>query len=123
MSKKDLVCFNSFDGGYEKEEKDEDVCDFLGYVTFYILLVFENGEGTICKTSFDFRKPITEDFIENLVSSVIDIYEKMYKVEVKGYKFVTEETYKEFDEENKDGVICRFNENNITVESTNEEMN
>lgn len=68
----------------------------LGYVSFYIYLEFSDDTASITKSSFDFRKPITQEVVDGVVNLSAAYYaEHLGKTPTKAC-LVSEESYKKY---------------------------
>lgn len=101
---------------------------FLGYVSFYIALFFENdGQAVITKFEADFRKSITEEFVLMLVDNAKAYYEYKFGLKATSIQFVSREAYEEFCKEYPDAETnfnmhwennkCYINDEEINIES------
>lgn len=68
---------------------------YIAYVAFYIAL-FSEDYGTIVRYESDFSKPITEEFIQEMVKSFIEYYDKRYGMKITNVQFVSKETYEAY---------------------------
>lgn len=68
---------------------------FMGYVGFY-LAVYSDEKATMMKYESDFRKPITEEFVQDLVKCVINYYNTKFNMHVTKIQFVSREVYETY---------------------------
>ncbi len=89
---------------------------FVGYVAFYIAL-FSDKFGTIVKYESDFRKPITEEFVQKLAKEFIKYYNDKFDMEVTSIRFVSKEAYEAYCEayNNSEDVEVSWRDDNIYI--------
>lgn len=100
----------------EKTDIQFDNFKFLGTITFYIALFSENL-GTIVKYESDFRKPITEDFIQTIIKNFIDYYNKKFNMKITSVQFVSKKAYEAYCEayNDSDSVEISWKDNDIFI--------
>ena len=79
----------------EKTDMQFNEFKFVGSVTFYVAL-FSDELATIVKYESEFRKPITEEFIQDLVKEFIKYYDKEHGMKVTSVQFVSKEVYEAY---------------------------
>lgn len=89
--------------------------DIIGYVTLYYAITIDSGEIIYAKQTSDFQKPLTQDALDTLKTTIASYYERNFQLNITNVRFATQE---EFDaDDNEHGVVVSFDENHTEVKS------
>ena len=86
----------------------------FGYFEAYLYLEFEDETVTVCETSMDFSKPLTQKVFDKITNVFVDYYASQGKQVLAG-KFVTKEVYEQLREKIGTGLEFSFDGDNVEV--------
>ena len=99
----------------ESKRQFKDIPMF-GYFSTYLYLEFDDESVTVCETSMDFSKPLTQDVFDNIANVFVDYYASQGKQVVAG-KFVTKEVYEQLRDKLGADLEFSFDGDNVEVKT------
>ena len=88
----------------------------FGYFNAYLYLEFDDETVTVCETSMDFSKSLTQDVFDDIANVFVDYYASQGKQVVAG-KFVTKEVYDQLRDKLGYDLEFSFDGNSVEVKT------